>query len=98
MPARGVECRLRLGLDERAKRLAVSASFSRKVGKRLGTRRRKLAGKLPRSLKAGSSRVRIKLPGLLRRRGARPRVKLKLKLADDLGDRSTKTFSVRLRR
>lgn len=88
---------LRIKVDEPAK-TSASALLSRKVSKKIRSRKRTLACKTPSSLPAGSRKVRIKLAGPLRRRGAGQRFKLSLTLADDLGNVTRKSLSVKLRR
>ena len=89
---------LRVKLDERATKLSAATVLSRKVRKRIGSKRRTLAGKVRRSLKTGTRKVRVKLPSRLRKRGRGQRVKLTLKLTDDLGNTARRSISIRLRR
>ena len=93
--ARGIRARARV--SEAVTITSTNVKLSRKVARRLRTRRRTLRGRATKRLAAGTNTLAIKLPRVVRRRGARQKVRVDLGLVDAVGNRGTKRFSVTLR-
>jgi hypothetical protein len=93
--ARGIRARARV--SEAVTITSARVKLSRKVAKRLRTRKRALRAEATKRLAAGTQTLAIKLPRAVRRRGAGQRVGLALALVDDAGNRATKRFSLTLR-
>ena len=89
--------RAKATLNEPARITDAKVKLSRKVAKKLRSRKRTLGGKATKRLAGGSHTLKIKLPRPVRRRGAGRKIKLDLRLVDALGNVSHKRFGVKLR-
>jgi hypothetical protein len=93
--ARGIRAAARLSEAVTVGRVEVR--LSRKVAREIRSRKRTLRAKATKTLAAGTRTLSVALPRAVRRRGARQRIRLRIRFSDRAGNGATKSLSVKLR-